>query len=479
MTAATAGIWMLAGAGLLMLGTGMPTWCALLAVSLLASGAGVALGAFPFDTLALLPARLLALLDSDLLQALPMYVFIGCLLNRLPLSASLFRTAMTLLRQTRARAPLSGLFIGTLLAPMNGSAGAGVSLLARLVYPRLLGEGLPPSRSAALVAVGGTLGVVIPPSLVLLLLSDAMLRAHTEAINVTASTARVINIQDVFRGALPAALLVVAFSAVVAWWTNRRPTQQMHVTAPPTRGADLLDWLRSGLTVLAIAMILGAVTVGALYAVEGAALGGVLLLGYGVLSGSLTRRRLLATLRESMVLCGALFAVLVAATTFTLVVRAFGTDRWVATALGQFQSRPEAVLAIALCVLVLCSLVLDAFEMMFVVIPIVAPPLLVHVPDATWVAVLILLIIQASFLAPPMGYSLLITCNRLGDRIAAGGLARAVLPYLAAHVAVLVLVLAWPSLTHVLTSADTQRSAPVSEEEFNAILRKQLDGDSE
>ncbi len=110
-------------------------------------------------------------------------------------------------------------------------------------------------------------------------------------------------------------------------------------------------------------------------------------------------------LRETMDITGALFALLVAATVFTLVQRAFGTDRWLAAAFASMGGQTVAVLVMGLGAVAACALVLDAFEMIFVVIPLIAPALLVAAPDAPWVAVMILLILQASFLIPPFGYA--------------------------------------------------------------------------
>ena len=124
--------------------------------------------------------------SSDLLQALPLYVLMGALLNRLPLAQVLYRDRQSrAVARTGAAPPLAGLGLGVLLAPMNGSVGASVAMLSRTVLPRLDAAGIAPARGAALVCVASTLGVVMPPSLVLILLGDAMLRAHTEAVNVT------------------------------------------------------------------------------------------------------------------------------------------------------------------------------------------------------------------------------------------------------------------------------------------------------
>jgi tripartite ATP-independent transporter DctM subunit len=446
----TAGLWMLAVVAMVMITTGLPSWVVLIGVSMAFAVVGIATGVFPWSWLTALPARLLGLLEHDLLQALPLYVFMGALLNRLPLARTLFRLGSHSLRATGAGSSLAGLGLGALLAPMNGSVGASVAMLARTVYPRLHESGLPSARGAAIVCVSSTLGVVVPPSLVLILLGDAMLRAHTEAINATQQAVRVINTQDVFRGALVPAALVLLLCLLVSWKLNRAARNpQAESISPAARQGD---WILAIATIVCIVGLLGTVTLGYLYAVEAAATGGVALLLYGLATRTLGFAALKEVLQETMAVTGALFALLVAATVFTLILRAFETDRWLAAFLTALPGGVYGPLLVVLGMLALCAFVLDAFEMIFAVIPVVMPPLLMRVPDATWVAVLTLLILQASFLVPPFGYAVLMIRGRLQPRVDTGELVRALLPYLLAQLCVLGLVIVFPDLVRHDTS---------------------------
>jgi TRAP-type mannitol/chloroaromatic compound transport system permease large subunit len=195
-----------------------------------------------------------------------------------------------------------------------------------------------------------------------------------------------------------------------------------------------------------IVILLGGVTLGYMYAVEAAATGGVLLFVFGLATRSLTRPLLAEVLRDTMAITGALFALLLAATTFTLVLRAFGTDRWVAAALNGLSGGENERLLVVMAVLGLCAFVLDAFEMIFVVIPVVMPPLLMQFPDATRAAVLALLILQASFLVPPLGYAVMMVRQNQRRPLAVRQLASALLPYLVAQLFVLALVASFPAL---------------------------------
>ena len=406
------GLWMLAAVAALILATGLPAWMLLAGVALAFASVGVAVGKIPVQLLSGIPSRLIGLLENDLLQTLPLYVLMGALLNRLPLADVLFRTARRALNWTAAGAPLAGLGLGVLLAPMNGSVGASAAMLTRTVLPRLTEARVPRVRGAALVCVASTMGVVVPPSLVLILLGDAMLRAHTEAVNATRLATRIINTQDLFHGVLIPAGALLLLCAFVAWRRNRRKWRSYPPPAPPTG-----EWITATITALTIVALLAGVTLGYLYAVEAAATGGVALFCYGLVTRTLTRPVLAEVLRDAMTITGALFALLVGATIFTLVVRAFGTDRFVADWLAHLAGNPRRALVIVLLMLAVCAFVLDAYEMIFVVIPIVMPPLLIRVPDAAWVAVLTLLVLQASFLIPPMGYAVLMVRHRIAKPI--------------------------------------------------------------
>src|SRR5438270_3039457 len=209
---------MLAVVAVALVATGLPAWLVLVGWSLVFATAGIAGGLFDASFVAAIYPRLVGLLENDLLQALPLYVLMGVIIARTSLAPTLFTAAHAVFTPTRRAAPLAGLSLGVLLAPMCGSVGAGVAMFSRTVYPQLARAGVPQARNVALVCVASTLGVVVPPSLVLILLGDAMMRAHTEAMHLAPLEGLVVNTQDVFHAALvPAALFVLLCVLVVLW----------------------------------------------------------------------------------------------------------------------------------------------------------------------------------------------------------------------------------------------------------------------
>ncbi|MDB5850768.1 MAG: hypothetical protein JWP29_4520, partial [Rhodoferax sp.] len=468
---------MLLATGVLMAVSGLPAWTVLVGTAMVFSLGGLALGVLTPALFMALPLRLVGLLEHDLLQALPLYVLVGALLNRLPLIDTLFRVALHLLRRTAAAPYLAGLGLGALLAPMNGSVGASVTMLSRAMGRRMQGWGMAPEAGAALVCTASTVGVVVPPSLVLILLGDAMLRAHTEALNASHGTALVIDTQDIFHGALgPAAAMLLLF-AVLTWWlhrgANKVPAAAPDAPAAGAAGPSRSDWAIAIGSVACILGLLGGVTLGLFYAVEGAATGALVLCAFGLASRSLTREVGREVLRDTLATTGALFALLMAATTYTLVLRALGTDVWIGDFLHSLPGGSPVALAVVLAMLGLSAFVLDAFEIIFVIVPIVMPPLLTLVPDATWVAVLTLLVLQMSFLLPPFGYAILMATSLLPHTLSPRRLARALAPYLLVQAAVIALVLCWPGVVwHTRAAASTVGDGPVLSEE---ALQKLLD----
>ena len=278
----TAGLWMLLAVAIVLLATGLPAFAVLMGVSGAFAVIGVATGGIDYGLLTALPTRIIDLLETDLLQALPLYVFMGALLNRLPLADRLFRCGVALGGRSGGAPAMATLGLGALLAPMNGSVGASVAMLSRSVAPKLAARGVPAAESTALVCVASTLGVVIPPSLVLILLGDAMMRAHTEATNVTKAMVRIVNTQDIFRGALVPAALFLLLCLLVAWALGRRHPARAAAEKPAA-----LEWLTAIVAALFVIGLLAGVAAGYFYAVEAAAMGGTALLLFGWLSGGL------------------------------------------------------------------------------------------------------------------------------------------------------------------------------------------------
>jgi tripartite ATP-independent transporter DctM subunit len=460
----------LVGVGII--STGLPAAFVLIAVASLGAALGLAAGTIPLSILWALAGRLINLFDNDLLQALPLYVTMGLLLGRLPVADALYRSGISVMPK-RGSAPLvSGMLLGALLGPMNGSVGASVLGLSRVVAPRLTAEGVPAATRDAIVAVASTLGVLVPPSLVLILLSDAMLNAHTLAVTATGRSDRVINTQDVFHSALPPAGIFLLLCVALAWFAGRH-----HELPPERERVTPQQIILAVFALVALLVLLGGVATGYFYAVEAAAMGAFTLLSAGLIRGRLRGAVLRELLHDAIAITGALFSLLIAATTFTLILRLLGTDRLVDNLVAGIPGGDVMATAVILGVIGLCAFVLDAFEIIFVIIPIVIPPLLVRIADARWVAVLVLLTLQSSFLLPPFGYALMMVRGAAKNPAPFRPFVRALIPFLLAQWMLLIVVLLVPKLVHIgENAAESTRApaAPVSSEEIDRRMREML-----
>jgi len=466
------GLALLVLVGVGIISTGLPAAVVLIAVASCGAVLGVVTGAIDGSTLWALPSRLINLFENDLLQALPLYVTMGLLLDRLPVADALYRASNAVLPRSPSAPLVSGMMLGALLGPMNGSVGASVLGLSRVVSPRLAAEGLPAPNRHAIIAVASTLGVLVPPSLVLILLSDAMLSAHTMAVTATGRSDRVVNTQDVFHAALVPGGVFLALCLALSWIAGRsakRLPERERLTAGQ-------GWL-AAIALASLIVLLGGVAIGYFYAVEAAAMGAFALLVAGLLTGRLRGAALGKVLNDAIAITGALFSLLLAATTFTMVLRLLGTADLVGKMVSSIPGGDIWAVAVVLCVIGISAFVLDAFEIIFVIVPIVIPPLLIRVADARWVSVLVLLTLQSSFLLPPFGYALMMVRGVLKEPVAFRSFLRALAPFLAAQWLLLLVVLFFPQSTHLGHSpADGSRlpSAPLSDEEFNKRLNDMI-----
>jgi len=449
--------------------TGLPAAVVLVTVASLGAIIGLVAGTIELATLGALPSRLVNLFENDLLQALPLYVTMGLLLDRLPVADALYRASNALLPRKPSAPLVSGMVLGALLGPMNGSVGASVLGLSRVVSPRLAAEGILAANRHAIIAVASTLGVLVPPSLVLILLSDAMLSAHTMAVTATGRSDRVVNTQDIFHAALLPGAIFLLLCLALSFVTGRT-AKSLPAREPLAPAEGLLAALALGF----LLVLLGGVTVGYFYAVEAAAMGA---------ARRRVRHRTPAArrARQDAGRCHRAIrrAVLAAA-------RGHDVHDDLAAARHRRPGRPAGLVDPGrrdfcgrdrarrdrdLGLRARC--LRDHFRDRADRDPAAADP----GRHARWVAVLVLLTLQSSFLLPPFGYALMMVRGVLKEQVSFRAMLRALAPFLAAQWLLLLVVLLFPQLTHTRQSAeDSSRAppAPMSDAEFNRRLQEMI-----
>jgi len=446
-TTQTFGIGMLLSVSALTVFSGLAVWEVLVAVSTVFAVFGLATGVFNLPILGLLASRLSGLLENDLLQAVPLYVFFGILLQYSGLANDMLYLLKRICQRLLLPQELAVILFSGLISPMNGSVAATAGLLKRTLTDKLADHGS--ADGISLISCAATVGLVIPPSLVLILMGDAMMRAHTEAFNSglsTASNPHVMNTQDMFHAALlPGLVLFILWASVVAWKFKRISSASMDTRV------EISSLFKAWFAIALIVLLLTGVFSGWLYAVEAAASGCLVLTLY---VAWLMRRNMsvwLDILRHTFAFSGSLLTLLMAATTFSLVFRLYETDQLIN---NWIVHSPADTLHIAMIFagVALCAWMMDAFELIFVIIPIVSPGLILLMGDAQQVAVLLLLVIQMSFLLPPMGYAVVIA-RQSASSVTTGALLKALLPYLAALSCVFTGLVFNPAWVHLLDTS--------------------------
>ncbi len=396
----------------LLLMIGYPVALTLAGVSLGFAALGAVTGVMDIGLLGALPERIYGVMSNEVLLAIPLFIFMGVMLERSRIAEQLLETMARLFGGLPGGLGLSVVFVGLLLAAAKGVVGATTVTMGLIVLPTMLRHGYDKALAAGTVAATATLAQIFPPATVLVLLGDQLSNSFQAAQLAQGNFApRTVSVADLFAGAIVPGLALVAFYlayliAVAFLLPKKSPALAPDPKAP--RGGALLGQLAVALLapIVLIAAVLGSILGGIATPTEAASIGamGAILLAAvrAGLSGLIV-----PVMQRTAQITGMIFLILIGATVFSLVFRGLGGDRLVERWLtGLPGGTGGAVLAVMLAVFVL-GFVMDAFEIIFVVVPIVAPVLL-QMPgiDPIWLGVMIAVNLQTSYMHPPLGATL-------------------------------------------------------------------------
>ncbi len=411
--------------GLLLLG--YPVAFTLGSVSLLFGG--VLLG---LDFFALLPLRIWGIMTNFTLLAVPLFVFMGIVLEKSGLAEELLETMSRLFGQLRGGMGVSIVLVGALLAATTGVVGATVVTMAVIALPVMLRHGYKPELATGTIAASGTLGQIVPPSIVLILLGDII----------------GVPVGQLFAAAvIPGGLLIVLFIIYILLVARWRPDSAPAVTPKAGDGALLPQVIKSLIPpLLLIFAVLGSIFFGVASPTESAAVGAL-----GAMLLAATRRRLnLKNLRSAMRsttrMTSMVFLILVGATAFGLVFRGLGGDDLVHELMTGLPGGQWGFLLASMLIIFILGFFLDFIEISFIVVPILAPIAIYLDVDPLWFAVLIALNLQTSFLTPPFGFSLFYLKAAAPPEVRMQQIYRGILPFVAIQLAALTLVAVFPQI---------------------------------
>lgn len=429
---------------------GYPVAFTLAGVSLLFAGIGSLLGVFDTSLLAAMPNRLFGIMSNQTLVAVPLFVLMGVFLEKAKVADDLLENMTALFGRRPGGLGLSILLVGAILAASTGIVGATVVTLGLIALPVMLRRGYDPKLATGTVCAAGTLGQIIPPSIVLVLLGDQLSTAYTQAqINQGIFAPKTVSVGDLFMGALvPGLVLVTAYLVymlVVAWrQPHRAPglTEDELANRPPmgTILASLVPPL--GL----IVAVLGSIMSGIATPTEAAAVGAIGAMLIAALKRRLTRPIVTEVAQSTLRVTAMVFTIFIGASIFSLVFRGFGGDETISHLLTSLPGGEWTALLIVMLVMFVLGFMLDFIEITFVVVPIVAPALLMMGIDPVWLGVLFALNLQTSFLTPPFGFTLFYLRGVTPQSVQTTDMYRGVIPFILIQLAVIALVAIWPDL---------------------------------
>jgi tripartite ATP-independent transporter DctM subunit len=395
---------------------GYPVALTLGGVSLAFAALGHVLGAMNFAFLGALPQRVFGVMTNDVLLAIPLFVFMGVMLERSRIAEELLETVGRLFGSLRGGLGFAAVAVGALLAASTGIVGATAVTMGLIMLPTMLRHGYDPRLAAGLVAASATLAQIVPPSTVLVVLGDQLNNAYQASQLARGKFAPdAVSVGDLFAGALVPGLLLVALyivyqAAVAVLRPEASPAIRPRPGAP--RGAAvLLATARVLLApVLLIVAVLGSILGGLATPTEAAAVGAM---GAAILAliknglGGFRGKILVPVMAGTAQISSMIFVILIGATMFSLVFRGLGGDGLVHRALTDLPGGTVTAVLTVMLAMFLLGFVMDAFEIVFVVVPIVAPPLLAMPGvDPIWLGVLMAVNLQTSYMHPPLGPTL-------------------------------------------------------------------------
>lgn len=424
---------------LVLLASGYPVAFALAGAGLLFIGIGASLGEMHLGDLALIPQRLYGVVQNVSLMAVPLFILMGLVLERSRIAADLLMTAERCLRRIRGGLALAVIVVGALIAACTGIVGATVVTLGVLSLPAMLKSGYDPRLATGTIAASGTLGQIIPPSVVLVLLGD-LLNAP---------------VGDLFMGALiPGLLLVLAYIAYVLIRVRLQP--DLAPLPPPDPVAVPLRVLMRAVAegvapaLSLIVLVLGVIMAGAATPTEAAGCGAIGAIVLAFAKRRLTWSMLRGAATESALMTAMVFTILAGAQVFTIAFRGVGGEAWLTGMVIGLDPGPVATVVVIMALMFVLGFFLDFLEICFIVVPIVVP-ILAHVgwtssEDMVLIGVLMGINLQTSFLTPPFGFSLFYLKGCAPPEIRSSDIYRGAWPFVVIQIVVIGLIALWPEL---------------------------------
>ncbi len=391
--------------------SGYPVAFTIPGVSLLFAIIGSILGVFDLSFVSALPNRIYGIMTNDLLISVPLFIFMGVMLQKSRIAEELLESMSMLMQNVRSGLTISVTLVGALLAASTGIVGATVVTMGLLSLPTMLKKGYAPSLASGTICAAGTLGQIIPPSIVLILLSDQISASYQQAqLTLGNFSPEAVSVTDLFMGALiPGIVLVIMYLIwqIINSYVNKN-TIPINQKIEERHLKDLYKKIFKALfpPLVLIIAVLGSILAGLATPTESAGVG-----AFGAILLALYKKQLSFLIIKEVVENTAkttcmVFIILVGAALFSLVFRGYGGDEIVAEFLTNIEGGVVVSIIITMLAIFILGFFLEVFEIIYVVVPIIGPAILMMGVDPLWFAIMIAINLQTSFLTPPFGFAL-------------------------------------------------------------------------
>ncbi|PLS23477.1 TRAP transporter large permease [Neptunicoccus cionae] len=429
---------------------GFPVAFTLAGVSLLFGLMGMAFGVFDPSNFGSLPNRYIGFMTNEVLVAVPLFIFMGVMLERSNIAEQLLLTMGKLFGSLRGGLGFSVVIVGAMLAASTGVVGATVVTMGLISLPAMLRAGYDPKLATGVICASGTLGQIIPPSTVLIFMGDMLSGINSQVQMAKGNFAPTpVSVGDLFAGALlPGVLLVGLYLAYVAFkaFTDPQSCPAMPVSEEEKRGLLREVFVALVPPFLLIMAVLGSILGGIATPTEAASVGAVGAMVLAALRWRLSFAVLKDTVISAATITSMVFVILMGASVFSIVFRLMGGDDLVHEFLSNLPGGTLMAVAVVMAIMFVLGFILDTFEIIFIVIPITAPILLALDVDPIWLGVIVGVNLQTSFLTPPFGFALFYLRGVAPDGLPTSAIYKGILPFVLLQIVAIACLFLFPQI---------------------------------
>ena len=425
---------------------GYPVALTLAGVSILFALICVPFGIFDSTIFKSIPIRIFGIMNNVTLLAVPLFIFMGTILERSGVAAKMLENMATAFKSIKGGLSISIIIVGALLAASTGIVGATVVTMGLMSLPIMINQGYEKSFSAGLVASTGTLGQIIPPSIALVLLGDVMSNAYQRAQNdMGIFSQQTVTVGDLFVGAIiPGVLICIGYLIYTIYKNRNNNNLKIYNNDAQINQIEVIKTL--ALPVTLIFLVLGSIFAGIATPTEASAIGafGALIIAY--INGKINFDFLKETSEKTAIVSTMIFTILIGASIFSLIFRGVGGDDLIDLIFNSLPGGAYAALIFVLVIIFFLGFILDFIEICYVIVPLVAPPLLMMGFEPVWLAILFAINLQTSFLTPPFGFSLFYLRGVADESIQTNEIYRGVIPFIFIQLLILAIVVIFPTI---------------------------------